>query len=153
MLKFVPDRLTTQKICDDAVRRGPYTLYYVPYHFITQKMCNGAMCDNPAVFFLIPNRFKTQEMCNKTVHRNPWLLKYVPDWFVIQQQIKLWHDNDDYHDRNCLIKWYDGYKKRKAQKEKIKKELIPIAWHPSRWSDWCMTEDEKKGTEKLLLTV
>ena len=42
-------------------------------------------------------------------------------------------------------------KKRKAQKAKIKKELMPIAWHPSRYWDWCMSEDEKKKkkTEKL----
>ena len=31
-----------------------------------------------------------------------------------------------------MIKWYDGYKKRMAQKASIKKELIPIAWYPSR---------------------
>ena len=30
-------------------------------------------------------------------------------------------------------------KKRKAQKVKIKKELMPIAWHPSRYWDWCMS--------------
>ena len=23
-----------------------------------------------------------------------------------------------------------------------------IAWHPSRWWDWCLDEDEKKETEK-----
>ena len=21
---------------------------------------------------------------------------------------------------------------------------MPVAWHPSRWWDWCMSEDEKK---------
>ena len=36
-----------------------------------------------------------------------------------------------------------------AQKAQIKKELIPIAWHPSRHWDWCMSEDEKQETEKL----
>ena len=41
------------------------------------------------------------------------------------------------------------YKKRKAQKAKIKKELMPTAWHPSRWWDWCVPEDEKKEAEKL----
>ena len=39
--------------------------------------------------------------------------------------------------------------KCKAQKAQIKKELIPIAWYPSRHWDWCMSEDEKKETEKL----
>ena len=31
---------------------------------------------------------------------------------------------------------------------KNKKELMPIAWHPSRWWVWCVPEDEKK-TQKL----
>ena len=124
-------------------------LDYVPDYVITQKMCNGAMCDNPAVFFLIHDHFKTQGMCNKAVHRNPWLLNHAPDWFVTQGQIKLWHDNDDSHEHNCLIKWYDGYKKQEAEKASIKKELLPITWHPSRWWDWCVPEDEKKETEKL----
>ena len=63
---------------------------------------------------------------------------------MTQQQLKLlqydWYNND-------LIKWYDGYKKRKAQKAQkasIKEELMPITWHPSRWWDWCVPEDEKK---------
>ena len=25
-----------------------------------------------------------------------------------------------------------------------KKDLMPTAWHPSRWWDWCMTGDKKK---------
>ena len=37
----------------------------------------------------------------------------------------------------------------KAQKTSIKKELMPIAWHPSRWWDWCIPGDEKKEPEKL----
>ena len=26
---------------------------------------------------------------------------------------------------------------------------MPIAWHPSRYWDWCVPEDEKEETEKL----
>ena len=40
-------------------------------------------------------------------------------------------------------------KKRKAQKALIKEELIPVTWHPSRWWDWCVHEDDKKDAEKL----
>ena len=40
-------------------------------------------------------------------------------------------------------------KKQKAQKAKIKDELLPITWHPSRWWDLCVPEDEKKETETL----
>ena len=44
-------------------------------------------------------------------------------------------------------------KKRKAQKAQIKKELMPIAWRPSRWWDWCVPEDEKREIEKIFLTT
>ena len=41
-------------------------------------------------------------------------------------------------------------KKRRAQKAKIKEELMPIAWHTSRWWDWCVPEDEKKRDRKIV---
>ena len=46
---------------------------------------------------------------------------------MTQQQIKIWRDNDEYCADDEFIKWYDGYQKRKAQKAKIKEELLPIA--------------------------
>ena len=53
-------------------------------------------------------------------------LQYVPNWFVTQQ-VKIWHNEGEYHDDDEIIKWYEGYQKRKAQKEKIEEELICIA--------------------------
>ena len=44
-------------------------------------------------------------------------------------------------------------KKRKEQKEQIKEELLPIVWHPSRWWEWCVREEEKKETENFFLTI
>ena len=52
-----------------------------------------------------------------------------------------------------FFEWCDDYKKRKAQKASIKEELMPIAWHSSGWWDWCMSENEKKETEKTFLTT
>ena len=87
-------------------------------------------------------------MCDDVVRRDPYSLRFVPDWFVTQQQIKIWHDNT-YYDDDELIEWRDGYKNRKAQKAKVKEGLLPIAWQPSRYWDWCMSEDEKQETEKF----
>ena len=70
-------------------------------------------------------------------------MRDVSDWFVTQQQLKIWRDDDG------LIERYDGYKKPKAEKVSIKEELMPIAWHPSRWWDWCGPEDEKKREKKF----
>ena len=60
----------------------------------------------------------------------------------------MWYD--DYYDNDNegeFFKWYDGYRARKAQKASLKEELLPIAWYPSRYWDWCMSEDEKRRVE------
>ena len=101
----------------------------------------------------VPDCLKAREMCEKAIKKYLWLLKYVLDWFVTHQQIKTWHDNDDYCNDDQLIKWYDGYRKRKAQKTQIKEELMSIAWHLSRWWDWCIPEDEKKRRKIFFLTT
>ena len=56
----------------------------------------------------------------------------------------MWHDGYYYDDgghwddddEDKFFEWYDGYKKRKAQKASTKEELLPIAWHISRYWDW-----------------
>ena len=68
---------------------------------------------------------------------------------MTQQQIKSWDEDDYYCDDDKIVKWYEGHQKRKAQKAKIKDELMPIAWYPSRWWDWCVPEDKRKETEIL----
>ena len=88
-------------------------------------------------------------MCDNAVWDFLFSLQFVPDWFVTQQQTDIWHDDDYVYNDNEMIKWYNGYKKPKTQKAKIKDELMPIAWHPDHVMDWCMSEDEKKETEKL----
>ena len=92
-------------------------------------------------------------MCDHVVQRESYPLQFVPDWFVTQEQLEIWHDDNDYCNDPKLVEWYDGYKARKAQKASIKKELMPITWHPSRWWDWCVSEDEKKETENFFLTT
>ena len=71
------------------------------------------------------------------------MLEYVPDWLVTQE---MWHE--DFDDDDVLISWRNAYIKRKAQKAKIEEELMAVAWHPNRWWNWCVPEDEKKELEK-----
>ena len=63
---------------------------------------------------------------------------------MTQQQIKIWRGNNYVFNDEGLIKWYEGYQKRKAQKAQIKKVLIPVALHPDHVKDQCMSKDEKK---------
>ena len=83
-------------------------------------------------------------MCIRAVKVGLGLLEHVPDWFVTQRQIDLWHDDDHWHHDDGIIKWYEGYQKRKTQKAPIKEEILPIAWHPDHVMDWSMSEDEKR---------
>ena len=90
-------------------------------HLKTQEMCNQEMRINPLSLEYVPDRFKAREICNEAVRNMPCMLLFVH-----------------------IIKWHDVYKKRKAQKAQIKDELMSIAWHPLRWWDGCMSEDEKR---------
>ena len=100
----------------------------------------------PDAFHCIPDRFKTQEMCDKAVWEDSSFLQFVPDWFITREWVDMcyddYYDGDGGHwdddDEDNLFEWYNGYKKRKVQKASIKEELLPIAWHPSRYWDWCM---------------
>ena len=64
-----------------------------------------------------------------------------------------YHDDDgnhgwcDWYDK--FLEWHNGYQKRKTQKAQIKEVLLPIAWHLSRYLDWCVPEDEKEEIGKL----
>ena len=48
-------------------------------------------------------------MCDDVVRRDPYSLQFLPDWFVTQQQIDIWHDEDEYCDDDGLIKLCEGY--------------------------------------------
>ena len=68
---------------------------------------------------------------------------------MAQRQLTRWYDDEYWYHDDAMIEWHDGYKKQGTQKAKIKEELMRAAWHPSRWWDWCVPEDEKNETEKL----
>ena len=81
-------------------------------------MCDKAVEIDPFNLWHVPDNLKTQRMCIRAVEAGLGLLEHVPDWFVIQGQIDLWHDDDYWHDDDKLIKGYEDYQKRMAQKQK-----------------------------------
>ena len=50
-----------------------------------------------------------------------------------------------------LLAWHIKSEKRKALKKKISEELMPIAWHPKRWYNFCISEDEKKEIDPIFI--
>ena len=52
-----------------------------------------------------------------------------------------------------LLAWHMKFEKRKRlkkkKKKKISEELMPIAWHPKKRWNFCISEDEKKEIEPI----
>ena len=62
-----PDHLKTQEMCNEAVRREPYTLECVPDHLKTREMCNKAVEEDPYRLKFVPDSLKTQKLCDYAV--------------------------------------------------------------------------------------
>ena len=50
-----------------------------------------------------------------------------------------------------LLAWHIKLEKRKALKKELNEELMPLAWHPNRWWDWYVSENEKKEIDPMFL--
>ena len=130
LLEYVHDNLKTKEMCEKAVKDEPGPIKFVPDHFDTHFLSFKVVEAAPWRLDDIPDHFKTPKMCNDTVRKGLFYLQYVHGWFVTQEQLKIWDDYNDYWNDNEIIKWYDGYQKRKAQKAQIKKELMPLLGIP-----------------------
>ena len=47
--------------------------------------------------------------------------------------------------------WRNILKQSKAIKNDVSKELMPLAWHPTRYWNWCMSKDKKKGIKPIII--
>ena len=56
------------------------------------------------------------------------------------------YDEDDPYSILLMrfLAWHIEFRKRKELKKELSEELMPVARHPDRWWDWCMSEDEKE---------
>ena len=83
-----------------AIEDDPETLRFVPDHLKTQEMCEKVVEEEPYTLRLVPDYFKMKKMCERVVNKYPCALQCVPDWFVTQEWIDLWVD--DNHNDNFL---------------------------------------------------
>ena len=60
-------------------------------------------------------------------------------------------DADDPNTITCvkLLSCHIKLKNAKHLKKHISEALMSVAWHPERWQDFWMLEDEKKETEPI----
>ena len=84
-----------------------------------------------------------------------FILKGGAQWFTTTHP-ETFHYYDGYWVNNDgAIKQHneESHQKHKAQKAQIKKELMRVAWHPSKWWDWCVPEDEKGDTANCFASI
>ena len=138
-------------MCERVVENEPDTLKFLPDYLKAQWMCGRAIENESYNLKFVLDCPKTQGMCDKAVTGDPYSLQHVPDWFVTRELVAMWYDDSEHSDddEDNFFKWFYDYKKRKIKKALIKEELMSTAWHPSRWWNWCVPEDERRGTEKL----
>ena len=48
-----------------------------------------------------------------------------------------------------LLAWRNKFQQSKALKNDTSKKLMPVAWHPTRWWGWCLSEYEQREKEPL----
>ena len=68
-------------------------------------------------------------MCRAAENGHDEIVKLCREWLcfeAIHDELYRYH-----HKKKCFKSLHD--------------EVLAIGWHPDRWRDWCLTEDEKKG--------
>ena len=152
-------------MCERINSEIPFSLRYVLDQYKTQQMCIKAVDDCLAALKLAPDRFVPRKMIKKL-----FPVSYVDENILYLNEdssnvefnynetsicnidlncIKLDDNNFDEDDPDTII--HVGllagnikFEKRKAFKKELNEELMPVGWHPERWWDWCMSENEKK---------
>ena len=71
---------------------------FIPDHLKAQEMCNKAVEEDPLALGVITDQCKTQGMCDKAVRDDSSSLQYVPDWFVSSDGADMWYDDSEYCD-------------------------------------------------------
>ena len=137
---ILPDKYITQKICDEAVDDSLAALKLIPDWFVTRKMIKKlftALYADENILYFNEDSGNVVFNCNGMVILNIDLNVNVDNnfwwrWFWFYYSYQAF----------CLV--YIKFEKRKEVKRKVSEELTPVAWHPKRWWNFCMSEDEEK---------
>ena len=131
-------------MCDEAVGDCLALLKFIPDWLVTNKMLekfHEVLLTNDDILFFDKDFSKVIFFANK-------MGIFGVDFGKINLDDDNNFDEDDpetIHVR--LLAWRNKFEKRKAFKKDLSKELMPVAWHPTRWWDSCLPEDQKKGIE------
>ena len=132
MFKFILDKFKTHKMCREVFLEDPWMCDFI-YNRFMKMLYHELVSGEPDMIRCVPDGFKSQDMCNDAVFEDHSLIKHLTDWFVTAEMLEKCEDEE----------WLEGFRWHKAQKAKIKKELLPVVWHPDRDRDWCFSKHKK----------
>ena len=163
-VRWVPD-CCTQEMCDKAGSKELFMFKYCHDRYKSQERCDKAVDTFLPTF--VPNWFvvlRMREKIDNDVFSNYDIDLDDADSYIITffselinaDRINVKLDNNNFNDEDLInivhvgiIAWYHRFKQRKVC-NKIGRELMPVAWNPSRCWDWCITKDGKKKKKKKL---
>ena len=134
-------------MCDEAVDDFLPTLNFVPNGFVTSTMIKKlftALCADEIILYFDEDSGNVEFNCNE-----------MGILGIDLNNINL--DNDfDEDDPGTIIHvrlsaWHIKFEKRKTLEKELNEELMSVAWHSSRWWDWCVSEDEKKEIDPIFI--
>ena len=143
LLNSVPDRYKTQKISDKATDGYLAALTFFPDFFVISKMLekfHDALNASDGVF--------DKDFSKITFFANQMgILRVDLDKINLNNYNNFQEGNPDTIVHAKSLAWHNKFEKRKEFKENLSEELMPVAWHPAKLWDWCLSEDEKKGVQ------
>ena len=165
----IHDRYKAQKMCDSAVSKNPFFIVYCPDKCKTQRLCDKAVNGSLAALKLVPEWFvtnKTIKKCFTGLYADENVLYFNQDFGnVVFSCNEIGVLNIDLNDINLdtnfgeddldtiihirLLARHIKFEKRKALKKQRSEELMPIASHPKRLQNFCMSEDDKKEIDLI----
>ena len=139
-LRYVPDQYKTQQMCDKVVGDCIPALKFVPDWFVARKMIKilfTALYTEENILYFNEDSGNVVFICIVMGILNRDL-----------NNINL--DNTNYHEDDpdtIIVRLFTWHIKFEKHKKDLSEDLMPIAWHPKRWWNFCVSEDEKKEIE------
>ena len=149
LIVYCPDKYITHKMCDQDVDYSLPVLKLIPYWLVTSKMIKKrftALCANDNICYFDQDSgdvvFNCIEMGILNIDLNN-----------ISLNDKFDEDDPDTIILMRLFAWQIKFIKCKKLKKELNEELMPVAWDPDKWWDWCISEDEEKEINPMFIEV
>ena len=98
-IKYVPDHLKTQELCNIAIFDGFYVDYcncisYIPDKFITKEICEESLWKEEEPLLTLPEKFITMELCYDAICNNGEDIMNVPYKYITKDLCEQYVKNE-----------------------------------------------------------